>query len=77
MTLQEYLKIHGQVARIKLAQELGTHVQQINNFAYGYRRPNIQAAIKINRLTESAVTLEDLRPDIDWCKMRNDLNTAA
>ena len=77
MSLQEYLKIHGQAARIKLAQELGTHVQQITNFAYGYRRPNIQAALKINRLTGGAVTLEELRPDIDWCQMRDDLNTAA
>lgn len=77
MQLQEYLNIHGQGARVKLAQELGTHIQQITNFAYGYRRPNIQAALKINRFTEGSVTLNELRPDIDWCQMRDDLNTAA
>lgn len=77
MDLQEYLKIHGQAARIKLALALNTHPQQITNFAYGYRRPNIQAALKINRLTEGVVTLKELRPDIDWCQMRDDLNIAA
>lgn len=77
MDLHEYLKTHGPSARNKLAAALGTHVQQITNFAYGYRRPNIPSAIQINRLTGGVVTLEELRPDIDWSQMRNDLNAAA
>lgn len=77
MHLKEYLKAHGPSARSRLAKALGTHVQQITNFAYGYRHPNIQSAIQINRLTGGSVTLEDLRPDIDWSQMRDDLNAAA
>lgn len=77
MHLKEYLKAHGSSERNRLAKALGTHVQQITNFAYGYRHPNIPSAIQINRLTGGIVTLEDLRPDIDWSQMRNDLNAAA
>lgn len=77
MQLREYLKTHGSSARDSLAAALETHPQQITNFAYGYRRPNIQSAIQINRLTDGTVTLETLRPDIDWSQMRDDLNAAA
>lgn len=77
MKLLDYFKQEGPESRHQMAAALGIHVQQINNFAYEYRKPNIQQAIRINALTCGQVTLGELRDDVDWNQMREDLNRAA
>lgn len=77
MRLLEYFKKHGAESRKMIARGLGVHIQQVSNFAYGARHPNIQQAIRINVLTDGEVGLVELRPDIDWEQMREDLNRAA
>lgn len=77
MQLLDYFKKHGPDSRMRVAVATGTHIQQIQNIAYGYRRPNIHLAIKINAATQGQVRLESLRPDIDWVQLRDDLIKAA
>lgn len=77
MKLLEYFKQNGPESRKAMAEALGLHIQQIQNFAYEYRKPSIPQALRISALTGGQVSLETLRDDIDWAQMRADINRAA
>ena len=77
MKLLEYFKQQGPESRKEMAEALGVHIQQVQNIAYGYRKPNIPQALRINALTGGQVSLEALRDDVDWAQIRADINRAA
>lgn len=52
------------------AARCGTSIGHLTNVAYGYRSCAESLAIAIERETGGAVTVEELRPDIDWQVIR-------
>lgn len=70
MTLLEYIKILDDVQLKTFASRCNTSVGQLKQVAYGNRRANAALSISIDRHSDSRVTCESLRPDIDWQYLR-------
>lgn len=62
--------------RDALARRCGTSRQHLTNIAYG-KTCGEKLAVAIDRETAGAVTVEDLRPDVDWAYLRGTLKAAA
>lgn len=58
-------------SQAELARRLGVTSAFISQLLSGGRPIPIQHAISIERETEGAVRVEDLRPDVDWAVIRN------
>lgn len=70
MTLLEYIKILDDAQIKTFASRCNTSVGQLKQVAYGNRRANAGLSIAIDRYSDSHVTCESLRPDIDWQYLR-------
>lgn len=55
---------------IAAARALAVTPQAISFWVNGKRTPSLEACIAIERATSGAVTVERLRPDIDWAVIR-------
>jgi len=64
MTLQEYFADKKRGARVALAQELGITQVWLSQLISGRQVCSPELALKIEKLTEGAVTRMDLRPDL-------------
>ena len=51
-------------SQASLAKELGVHPTTVNSWARGRNKIPAETAIKIEKLTKSVVTRQDLRPDL-------------
>lgn len=59
MQLREYLD-QNRITYREFAEELGIHLQSLKNIAYGVRKPGLGLALKIEQLTNGAVTPKEL-----------------
>ena len=69
--LSKFLKAYGtgaegKRARVAFAQRIGTTLPYLQHLAFGFRQASTELAIRIERATHGLVTLEDMRPDLDW-----------
>lgn len=70
MMLRDQLKTMRGKERAKFAARCGTTLGHLTNVAYGYRSCAEALAIAIERETKGVVTVEELRPDVDWAVIR-------
>lgn len=56
--------------RAKFAERCGTSRQHLTNIAYGLKPVSEKLAINIERESSSKVSVETLRPDVDWAVVR-------
>lgn len=56
--------------RHALAVACESSLGHLQNIAYGYKPCGESLAIAIERETAGAVTVEELRPDVDWAVIR-------
>lgn len=70
MTLDEYLRQTGAPTATDLAGRLGCNPDQLRQWRHGYadRRPGAAICVEIERLTEGAVTCDELRADLPWSR---------
>lgn len=66
MTLLEYLNSMPLSCKKALAVQCKTTLAQLNQVAYGYRKANVFLATDLNIASDKVVTLDSMRPDIDW-----------
>lgn len=57
-------------ARADFADRCETTVGHLNNIAYGDKTCGEDLAIRIDRESGGKVTVESLRPDVDWAYLR-------
>lgn len=69
MTLRDFLGVE-RGAQAMLARQLGITQPYLSQIITGVRQPSSDIAIAIERETGGAVTVEELRPDIDWQVIR-------
>lgn len=69
MNLNDYLSSPGRVAR-SFARELGVPPPLLCQWRTGARRVPAGRCPTIERITEGAVTCEEMRPDVDWAYIR-------
>lgn len=72
-----YLKGLTPEQRTALAERCDTSVEYLFQLGYGNRRPKPELAVALDRETESIVTCEEWRPDIDWNFLRTGGGAAA
>src|SRR5262245_40488271 len=70
-SLQRFLKAYGAGAegrrlREAFAKRVGTTLPYLVHLAWGFRQASTELAIKIERASHGLVSLEDMRPDLDW-----------
>lgn len=70
-TLQRFLKAYGRGADAKRAREefahrVGTTLAYLVHLGFGFRQASPELAIRIERASHGLVSLEDMRPDLDW-----------
>ena len=73
MKLKHYFEKHPEISQKQLAQQLGVTPEFVSMLAAGKRAGSIEKCILIEELTNGEVTVEDLRPNNSWNKMRNNL----
>jgi DNA-binding transcriptional regulator YdaS (Cro superfamily) len=71
MDFRTYYKTLKGPARDEFARRTGTTKNNLNMIAYGGRQVGEALAIVIERESAQAVTVEELRPDVDWQYIRN------
>lgn len=76
-TFRAYFKGLTKDERDALAQQVGTSAAYLWQIAYKQRRCNESMAIEIEKASQRAVTVEDLRPDVDWAYVRNSAQSIA
>jgi DNA-binding transcriptional regulator YdaS (Cro superfamily) len=76
-TLHSYFKALDKDEREKFATAAGTSVAYIWQIIYGQRRCKEGLAIEISKAAHGAVSLHDLRPDVDWEYVRNSAESVA
>jgi DNA-binding transcriptional regulator YdaS (Cro superfamily) len=57
--------------RDRFAERCGTTGGHLRNVSYGYKQAAESLAINIERESNGAVTVEELRPDVDWSVIRD------
>lgn len=62
MNLKEYLEEKRLTYR-EFAEKLGIRTQSLQTIVYGKRKPSLDLAVKIQELTEGAITPKDLLDD--------------
>lgn len=73
MKLKHYFEKHPEISQKQLAQQLGVTPEFVSMLAAGKRTGSIEKCILIEELTNGEVTVEDMRPNNSWNKMRNNL----
>lgn len=71
MGLNEYFKSLDATSRREFAHRCGTSLGYLQLVVYGHRRAGESLAIAIDRESGGTVTVEELRPDVDWAYLRN------
>ncbi len=56
-----------------MARNLGVSPPTINQWVSGARPIPAERCLEIEKITEGAVTCEELRPDVDWAYLRGTL----
>lgn len=56
----------------QLARSINVTKQAVTFWMNGSRTPSAETAIDIERATRGLVTVEDIRPDIDWKVVRGE-----
>ena len=57
-------------SRGEFARRLGVSISMVSQWCTGARPLPLDRAIAIERETAGAVTVEELRPDVDWAVIR-------
>jgi DNA-binding transcriptional regulator YdaS (Cro superfamily) len=70
MELKSFLKTMSLLERDEFAKRCGTTAGHLRNIAYGDRSCGESLAIAIDRESDSSVTCEELRSDVDWAHLR-------
>ena len=71
MDLKTYLRtIPDDQGRMAFAQRCGTSLKYLRMVAYKAKTVGESLAVNIERETGGAVTVETLRPDVDWGVIR-------
>lgn len=70
MKLLDYLHTMTPEKREGFAMLCGVSMGHLNNVAYGYKTVGAEIAIAIERESAGAVTVEEMRPDMDWAVVR-------
>ena len=73
MKLKHYFENHPEISQKQLAEKLGVTPEFVSKLVAGKRTGSIEKCILIEELTNGEVTVEDLRPQNSWNKMRNNL----
>lgn len=73
MKLKHYFENHPEISQKQLAEKLGVTPEFVSMLVAGKRTGSIEKCILIEELTNGEVTVEDLRPQNSWNKMRNNL----
>lgn len=73
MKLKHYFEKHPEISQKHLAEQLGVTPEFVSMLVTGKRTGSIEKCILIEELTNGEVTVEDLRPQNSWNKMRNNL----
>ena len=76
-TFRTYFKALTKDERQALADKVGTSVAYLWQIAYKQRRCNESMAIEIEKASDRAVLVEDLRPDVDWAYVRSSAQSIA
>jgi len=72
-----YFKALTKEERKALADAVGTSVAYLWQIAYEQRRCNESMAIKIDKATSRAISVEQLRSDVDWAYIRASAKSIA
>jgi len=70
MNLKAFLQSMPLRNRDLFAERCGTTGGHLRNISYGYKSAAAELAILIERESLGAVTVEELRPDVDWSVIR-------
>lgn len=74
MKLHEYLSSPDSLTVAQLRERIGAQSDaQIRQWQHGYaeRKPSYENAVAIERATRGAVSVEDLRPDAAWTRVKD------
>lgn len=70
MTLLEFLNSKTTEDQAQFARACGTTIGYLRLIAYGKRRCGESLAINIDRESSGQVSLDEMRPDVDWEHVR-------
>jgi DNA-binding transcriptional regulator YdaS (Cro superfamily) len=70
MTLRDYLHALTPDQRTGFAMLCGTSAGHLRNVAHRYKLASPELALAIERETRHEVTVEEVRPDLDWSIVR-------
>ena len=74
MTLNEYLTSASGLTVAQLREAIGAASDaQVRQWQHGYanRKPSFENCVAIELATQGAVTVEELRPDSTWSRVRD------
>ena len=74
MNLLEYLATPGSLSVSQLRERVGAQSDaQIRQWQHGYaeRKPSFENSVAIERATEGQVTVEEIRPDATWLRVKD------
>lgn len=74
MNLREYLASPKALTVAQLRERVGAQSDlQIRQWQHGYagRKPSLENCVAIERVTEGAVTVEELRPGEQWARVKD------
>ena len=69
MNLKNHILSDRKMAR-SIAESLGVPTVLIYQWANGVRRVPVERAIAIDLITDGEVSVEEMRPDIEWAHLR-------
>lgn len=72
-----YFSALDKTQRESLSKKVKTSVAYLWQIAYEQRRCSESMAIEIEKASNRAVSVEDLRPDVDWAYMRSSAQSIA
>lgn len=70
MKFRDFYYAMPMAKRFEFAQVLNASKGYLDLIASGNRQPSPEFAIKLDRESGGAVTVEELRPDVDWAHIR-------
>lgn len=73
MKLKQYFEKHPEMSQKALAEKIGVSPEFVSMLVAGKRTGSVETCILIEELTNGEVTVEELRPQNSWNKMRNNL----
>lgn len=76
-TFHTYFKGLSKAERDAFAAQVGTSVAYLWQIAYKQRRCAEAMAIEIEKASKREVSVEDLRPDVDWAYVRSSAQSIA